>query len=204
MIEKIKNISSRRIILGTAFTLIALFLLKGAFGFITESAARKNGSLEYKVLTVEDMEWSGIENRDGVLITTDLDAQLATREVTKFASLKFYMEYTIFPGEMVVYYMEAGDPGFYPHKRIWLTPVQGEMGWYTADTSMKDVVAVRIDPTMYAGNQLTFGEFIFNEEKTAGEYFEISYGDIFNLVVYTGIISSVLKFLQEMLKKQID
>ena len=204
MIEKIKNISSRRIILGTAFTLIALFLLKGAFGFITESAARKNGSLEYKVLTVEDMEWSGIENRDGVLITTDLDAQLATREVTKFASLKFYMEYTIFPGEMVVYYMEPGDVGFSANKRIWLTPVQGEMGWYTADTSMKDVVAVRIDPTMYAGNQLTFGEFIFNEEKTAGEYFEISYGDIFNLVVYTGIISSVLKFLQEMLKKQID
>ena len=78
------------------------------------------------------------------------------------------------------------------------------MGWYTADTSMKTVSAIRIDPTMYAGNQLTFGDFIFNEEKTVTDYFEMSAGDIFNLFLYTGIISSVLKFLQEMLKKQID
>ena len=42
------------------------------------------------------------------------------------------------------------------------------------------------------------------EEKSLGEYFDISYGDIFNLVIYTGIISSVLRFLQEILKKQID
>ena len=33
---------------------------------------------------------------------------------------------------------------------------------------------------------------------------DVSYGDFFNLIVYTGIISSVLKFLQEMLKKEID
>ena len=204
MIEKIKNISSRRIIMGTALALVALFLAKGTFGLVTETAARKNGSLEYRVMSVQDMEWSGIENRDGVLITTDLDPQLATREVAKFSSLKFYMEYTIFPGEMVVYYMEPGDAGFSANKRVWLTPVQGEMGWYTADTSMKTVSAIRIDPTMYAGNQLTFGDFIFNEEKTVTDYFEISAGDIFNLFLYTGIISSVLKFLQEMLKKQID
>ncbi len=204
MIEKIRNISSRRIICGTAVVLVALFFAKGAFGLVTESAARKNGSLEYKVLTVADMEWSGIEDRDGILITTDLDPQLATRDVAKFSSLKFYMEYTIYPGEMVVYYMEPGDAGFSANKRIWITPVQGEMGWYTADTSMKTVSAIRIDPTMYAGNQLTFGDFIFNAEKSAADYFEISYGDIFNLFLYTGIISSVLKFLQEMLKKQID
>ena len=204
MIEKIKNISSRRIILGTALLLVVCFVAKGAFGFVTEASARKNGSLEYKVLSVEDMEWSGIESRDGALVTTDLDPQLATRELTKFSSLKFYMEYTIFPGEMVVYYMEPGDLGFSADKRIWLTPVQGEMGWYTADTSMKTVTAIRIDPTMYAGNQLAFSDFIFNEEKTVADYFEISYGEIFNLFLYTGIISSVLKFLQEMLKKQID
>ena len=204
MIEKIKNISSRRIILGTAIALIVLFLLKGSFGLVTETMARKNGSLEYKVLSVQDMEWSGIENHDGVLITTDLDPQLATRDITCFSSLKFRMEYTIFPGEMVVYYMEPGDLGFSPAKRIWLTPVQGEMGWYTADTTMKKVSAVRIDPTMYAGNQLTFSDFIFNEEKTVADYFEISAGDIFNLFLYTGIISSVLKFLQEMLKKEFD
>lgn len=204
MIEKIRNISSRRIIVATALLLVVCFVAKGAFGFIAETAARKNGSLEYKVMSVEDFEWSGIENRDGILITTDLDSQLATRAVPKFSSLKFYMEYTIFPGEMVVYYMEEGDPGFYPHKRRWITPVQGQMGWYTVDIPMKTVTAIRIDPTMYAGNQLTFGDFIFNEEKTAADFFAVSYGDIFNLFLYTGIISSVLKFLQEMLKKEID
>lgn len=204
MIEKIKNISSRRIIAGTAVALVAVFVLTGLFGFVTETAARKNGSLQYRVMTVDQMEWSGIEDRDGLLITTDLDPQLATREISKFSSLKFYMEYTIFPGEMVIYYMEPGDPGFMVSKRRWLTPVQGQMGWYTVDIPMKTVSAIRIDPTMYAGNQLTFGDFIFNEEKSFGDYFQISYGDIFNLFLYTGIISSVLKFLQEMLKKEID
>ena len=49
-----------------------------------------------------------------------------------------------------------------------------------------------------------FGDFIINEEKAFADYFTVSYGDVFNLILYTGIISSVLKFLQEMLKKQFD
>ena len=141
--------------------------------------------------------------KEGVIITTDNDPQMILDGEQKFSSLRFYMESTVYPGEMVIYYTEKGDAGFSVQKRLWIVP-DSQMNWYIVKTPMKSVTSLRIDPTMYAGNILEFGDFIFNEEKSLGEYFTVSYGDIFNLVIYTGIISSVLKFLQEILKKQID
>ncbi len=204
MVDRLKNISSRRIIAGTALALVAGFIAGGLLGFVTESAARKNGSLSTQVLQAEDFSWSGIEVKNGETITTDYDPQMITEFNGKLTSVRFYMEYSSYPGEMTVYYTEPGDAGFSVQKRLWIAPVQGQAGWYEVETSMKNVASLRIDPTMYAGNVLSFGDFIINGEKTFADYFAFSYGDIFNLILYTGIVSSVLKFLQEMLKKQFD
>ena len=45
MVEKLKNLSSRTIIIGTAIILTAVFLLNGCISFLSESSARKDGSL---------------------------------------------------------------------------------------------------------------------------------------------------------------
>ena len=203
MVDKIKRISSRNIILFTALALVASFVISGLYGFVTEAVARKNGSLVYSVLIEEDFVRNGIEYKEGHLVTTDNDPQLLLETNQKFTSLKFYMESSIYPGEMVVYYTEPGDTGFSVQKRLWIVPAE-QRGWYIVETGMKNITSLRVDPTIYAGNVLRFGDFEFNREKTVGEYFEISYGDVFNLIVYTGIISSVLKFLLEIVKKEID
>ena len=183
--------------------LTAAFILSGLFAFVSETAARKSGDMYNHTLNASDFTWNGIKTKDGVVITTDNDPQMLLESPMKFTSLRFYMESSIYPGEMVVYYTEPGDTGFSVQKRLWIVPTD-QPNWYVLETPMKTVTALRIDPTMYAGNILEFGEFIFNEEKAFLDYFAVSYGDFFNLIVYTGIISSVLKFLQEMLKKEID
>ncbi len=203
MVNRLKNISSRAIILGTALMLTAAFIFSGLFAFVSESSARKSGDMYSYSLQAEDFVWNGIANKDGVVITTDNDPQMVLETPMKFTSLRFYMKSSIYPGEMVVYYTEPGDAAFSVQKRLWIAPAN-QPGWYILETPMKTVTALRIDPTMYAGNVLDFGEFIFNQEKAFLDYFTVSYGDFFNLIVYTGIISSVLKFLQEMLKKEID
>ena len=203
MVDKIKRISSRRIICCTALVLVLMFIVSGFYGYITESSARKNGSLASSVMSATDFKWDGIRNKKGKIITTDNDPKMIMEGEQKFTSLKFYMEYTTYPGEMVVYYTEPGDKGFSVQKRLWVVPDE-QPGWYIVETSMKNVTAIRLDPTMYAGNVLTFGDFILNQEKTFGDYFTVSYGDVFDLIIYTGIISSILKFLQEMIKKEID
>ena len=203
MIDRLKKISSRAIILGTATVLVAAFVFSGLFAFVSESSARKSGDLYSFSLSAPNFTWNGIKNKDGEVITTDNDPQMILDAQIEFSSLRFYMKSSIYPGEMVVYYTEPGDRGFSSQKRLWIVPTD-QPDWYMVETPMKTVTSLRIDPTMYAGNVLDLGEFVFNEEKAFSDYFAISYGDIFDLIIYTGIISSVLKFLQEMLKKEFD
>lgn len=204
MVDKLKKISSRRIIAGTATALVALFVFSGLFSFVTETAARKNGSLTTQTMQAQDFAWSGIAVKDGAVITTDNDPQMITEYTGKITSIKMYMESSVHPGEMTVYYTQPGDRAFSVHKRLWLVPVRGQPGWFMVETPVKNITSLRIDPTMYAGNILTFGDIVINSEKTFGEYFSVSYGDFFNLFLYTGVVSSVLKFLQEMIKREFD
>lgn len=204
MVDKLKKISSRRIIAGTAMALVALFVFSGLFSFVTETAARKNGSLSTQTMHAQDFAWSGIAVKDGVVITTDNDPQMIAEYTGKITSIKMYMESSVHPGEMTVYYTQPGDRAFSVHKRLWLAPVRGQPGWFMVETPVKNITSLRIDPTMYAGNVLTFGDIVINSEKTFGEYFSVSYGDFFNLFLYTGVVSSVLKFLQEMIKREFD
>ena len=203
MVDKIKNVSSKTIIGFTAVMLVTAFIVKGLWGYAVETSAFKNGTLETYTITSTDFVWNGIKEKDGQVVTTDNDPQMLLEKPQKFTSLKFYMDASIHPGEMVVYYTEPGDAGFSSQKRLWVVPTD-QLGWYTVETSLKNVTALRVDPTMYAGNILAFGDFTFNREKPLGDYFAVSYGDVFNLIVYTGIISSVLKFLQEIIRKEID
>ena len=76
MVDKLKKISSRRIIAGTAMALVALFVFSGLFSFATETAARKNGSLSTQTMQAQDFAWSGIAVKDGEVITTDNDPQM--------------------------------------------------------------------------------------------------------------------------------
>ena len=104
----------------------------------------------------------------------------------------------------MVYYTTKEGEGFSENKRWWAQPVDGEDNWYVVEMGLKNVRSLRIDPTMYAGNQMTFGTFIINEERTLSDYIAPDARRIFNLLLYTGIISSVLRFVQEIFTKKFE
>ena len=199
MIEKIAKIKAWQIFAVTALTFVLGFGMICSYHFVTESSARKDGSLYTHTATAEDFDMKDIKKTDGGWRTTDHDSQMKLKKEQKFSSMKFAMEYSVEPGEIVVYYKEPGDEHYSEQKRLWAQPVDGEDNRYIVKTNMKTVTALRLDPSMFAGNDLVFGDFIFNEEKTAADYFDVTYTHIFCLIVYTLVVASCLKYAQEFL-----
>ena len=204
MIDKLKKITSKQIISLTSVFLVVLFVASGLLNWSRESVARKNGTLKSETISVNDFEIIGMIPVEDRLKSTDYDPQLVMDGNTKITSVRFYMESSMFPGEMTLYYTQGKDAGFSERKRVWATPVQGNSNWYIIDMPMKEVTSFRIDPTMYPGNEMKFGDFIINEETDFLSYFEISYVTIFNFIVYTGLISSVFKYLVELINRKFD
>lgn len=205
MTEKFKSASAKVLISFSAIFLIFIFILNGAFNFAAEAIAKSNGSLKTFTMQYDEFRLESLRyDSEGNLASSDTDPQLILEEKMKLTRIKFYMESTIYPGEMVMYYTVKEGQGFSERKRVWAKPIQGQDNWYEIDLPMKTVLSIRIDPTIYAGNRLYFGDFIFNEEKSFADYFKVSYGDVFNLMLYTGILSSILRFIQEILTKKVE
>jgi len=204
MVKKIEKIRSWQIILFSALLLVALFIGYGSVNYIRESSARKDGRLQRRTVDLMQFLQLGVEWDGQVFKVTNHDPQLVMEEAQSFTSLKFYMESSMHPGEVVLYYSTEKAPGYSEHRRLWANSVDGEPNWYLIETPVKDVTALRLDPTMYIGNELMFGDFIFNREKSFGDFFEITSGRVYELIVYTALISSCLRWLQEFITKKFE
>lgn len=200
----VKKVTSRQIIAFSALFLTALFFLRGFWSYAAENIARSNETLVQSRMTAADFQQFSLKADGDMLIATDSDPQLIWQADQKITNIKFYMETSLYPGEIVVYYTTKDGEGFSENKRLWAQPVNGEDNWYTVEIGLKNVRSLRIDPTMYAGNQMKFGAFIINEEKTLSDYIAPDVRRIFNLLLYTGIISSVLRFVQEIFTKKFE
>lgn len=202
MIDRFKKMSGRAIVCFSALFLIAVFLIGCTFSLVYESALRKRGKLTQTVYTFSDFEaYSFKDGENGAVITTDNDPQMILSGERYLTNIKFYMDYTVFPGEITLYYTQKQGQGFSERKRVWAKPVRGEDGYYEFDLPAKKVLSVRIDPTMYAGNELSFGDFVFNGEKSAADYYRVDYTHLYLLIVYTVILSSCIRFVQELFIK---
>ncbi len=204
MIKLIDKIKSWHIILFSALLLITGFAAIHSFEYVKETSARKNGSLKTFSLTRDDFVFDGVEKTDTGYITTYNDAKLLFEQPMKLSMVRFTMTYSIHPGEIVLYYRQRGDTDFSEKKRRWAYPDDYKENGYIISLPVKDVDAVRIDPTMYRGNRLTFSRFEFNSEKSFGDYFGISYSNIFDFIIYTAVISACLKYAQELILKKFD
>lgn len=204
MIKRIEKIKSWHIIAFTATLLCLGFFVVSLYNFVTETSARKDGSLVQYTVDADAFELKDIKKTDDGYKTTNHDSQMRLKKEQKFSSMKFTMTYTVEPGEIVLYYKEPGDEHFSEQKRLWAQPVDDEANRYVVKTPMKEVIELRLDPSMFAGNELTFGDFVFNEEKTAADYFDITYTHVFCLILYTLVISACLKYGQEFLSGKFD
>lgn len=197
MVKKLRDAPFWSLTALRAVIMVLLFLFKGTYIFCAEKIYRHSGRLMQGEYTVDDFTQNSIVDRDGKKVSTDNDPQLIMEYGGRISHIDFQMERDIYPGEMVVYYTEkAGEP-FSENKRVWIKPSKDWDNTYTVDLEMKNVKMLRIDPTMYAGNRMTFGTFSFNRENSALSYFTPSYGDIFNLILYSGLAAALAKVCAE-------
>ena len=206
MIKKIEKIKSWQIILFSALFLVAVFISYGTVNYVRETSARKDGRMQAFTTECVGFQMMGFDwlGEGYSYRVTNHDPQMLMDTPQAFTSLKFYMESSMHPGEVVMYYSTEKAPGYSEHRRLWANSVDGEPNWYIIETPIKDITAIRLDPTMYIGNELIFGDFIFNREKSVGDFFEITHGRMYELVVYTAIISSCLRWLQEFITKKFE
>lgn len=204
MIKRIEKIKAWQIFTATALVFVLGFVMVCGYHCIRETSARKDGTLVTHTLTADDFELRDIKKTEDGWRTTNHDSQMRLDKEQKFSSMKFTMDYSVEPGEIVVYYKEPGDEHYSEQKRLWAQPVDGTDNRYIVQMPVKQVTAIRLDPSMFAGNNLVFGDFVFNEEKQIADYFDVTYTHVFCLVLYTLVVSACLKYGQEFLTKKFD
>jgi len=198
---RFKKLTSLQIIMISAVMVFVLFLGKAGIGYAGEKSARKDGRLEIFTLTLDDFQLSSLIKTSKGTVATDGDPQLILNGEMYVTNIKFYMDSIYAPGDIVVYYMTDGDAGFNERHRTWAYPVPDTENWYEIEMPLTHVMALRIDPTIYAGNRMEFGDFIFNLDASGTDYFDFSASTVFYFTVYTAIAAAILKFIQELLTK---
>ncbi len=193
MIKKIKNLSAIQLIALCMAVISVFWILKNGISFAMEKS-----SAEIQVLSADDFELVGIiKNENGEYISTDGDPQLILTKEMKVARISIVGQFSVTPGEMLVYYTQKDGQGFAPHKRYWFYK-EDQSNVYTASMPLKKLKSIRIDPTTFAGNTMTIEQIIINKPKNIIEYFKPTVRDIFNLIIYSCIISSIVYLLKDL------
>lgn len=201
MMKKFAQLSFTKIIALSAVLVLFVNTAAGAVRYTQEKGSET-------LLSVSDfaMESMAERKQNGVVkyVATDGDPQLLLTVDGAVTGMKFYMESTMPTGEIVVYWTEAEGEGFSERSRTWAQPVKNEENMYSFDLDGQYVHTLRIDPTIYGGNFLTFGDFVLNYQRPLSAYIGISYENLPFIVMYTGILASILKFIQEIFTKNSD
>jgi hypothetical protein len=115
----------------------------------------------------------------------------------KVSRITLNSTFTVAPGEMVVYYSEKDGQGYSANKRYWFYPDASGDNSYTVSMPIKNLKSVRIDPTTIAGNAMEIESIVFNNPKSFVEFFKIDFKNIFNLLVYSAIMATVITLVKE-------
>ena len=165
----------------------------------------ENPQTTTKVLTLSDFYLEAFKKEENdVYRMTDSDPQIILENAGEIYSVKFYMEYYTYPGEIVVYYTTDENQAFNEKNKTWAKPVRDEKGWFEAELTGENLRTIRIDPTIYRGNRLKFGDFIINGEKSVTDFIEITPAVIFDFIVYSGVLWSVLRLIHDFVTKKYE
>ena len=201
----IKKIKDWQIILFSC-TVVALVIFCGDVkDYMRAKSIFENPQTTARTLTLDDFYLEAFKPEDNdVYRMTDGDPQIILEDAGEIYSVKFYMEYYTYPGEMVVYYTTDENQGYNEKNKAWAKPVKDEKGWFEAKLPGKDFRTIRIDPTIYRGNRLKFGDFIINGEKSLTDFVEITPSVIFDFIVYSGVLWSVLRLIHDFVTKKYE
>ena len=200
MIRKIKD---WHIILFSCVTVAAIILCGDIRAYSKVKSVFENPETTTKTIHFDVFQQEALKDvGDGFYRTTDSDPQLILSHPGKVYSVKFYMEYYTYPGEIVVYYKTDDNQEYNEKHKTWAKPVTDEKGWFEAKLPSEDLRSLRIDPTIYRGNRLKFGDFIINSEKSLSDFVKITPPVIFDFVIYSGALWSVLRLIYDFVTKK--
>lgn len=197
MIKKIKDSQ----ILIISIIVVALLFTAGSLRnyFKAKSAFENSGTKTYTVDAFETDALKYVD--DGVYQATDGDPKIIIDNLGEVYSIKFYMEYYTYPGEIMVYFKTDSTQEYNEKNRVWANPIKNCPHWFKAEIGGKNIAELRIDPTIYRGNKLKFGDFIVNEPQPLSSFFAITPNTVFSFIVYSGVLASILKLIYEFLIK---
>lgn len=206
MIKKFVSLSFTKILIFSLAFVLAAQTAFGAVSALRENIDRKNGAIKTQSLSFYDFKAESIAEREigGEIkyVSTDADPQLILTFDGKMTGMKFYMDSTMPTGEVVVYYTLSTDEDFSEKNKVWAKP-EGN-GIYSFTLSEKYIHTLRIDPTIFGGNFMTFGEFVVNPKRNFSDYLSFGYENLPFIVMYTGILASIIRFVQEIFTKKSD
>ena len=196
--KKLKNLNGIKLVAFCAVLLCLLWLGKNAAVFGYESYLRSGGKMQTVTYSPDDFELIGIvKTENGEYKTTDGDPQLVMDIDMPVARISMECTFSVDPGEMLVYYSEADGRVYSAGKRYWFYAGEENKTLYTAQMPVKNLKSVRIDPTTVAANTMTIENITFNAPKSIGGFFKVEFKDIFNLMVYSAVIATVITLIKE-------
>ena len=194
--KKLSNLTGPKLVAAVAVIICVVWTAANLIGFANEAVSRSSGKMQTVTLSAQDFQLIGIKDAaNGGLISTDADPQMVLECSTKMARITLNCTFAIEPGEMVVYYTQKAGQGFHPNKRYRFYAT--EDGSYTADMPLRHIETIRIDPTNIAANTMNVDSVVLNAPKSFGQFFAVDAGDIFNLILYSTLISALITLSKE-------
>lgn len=203
MVKKLLSLSGRAL-LALSVLLASLGVTAGAAkDYLAEKSARDSGSLGQIVLADTDFVMNSMRSAapEKGWRATDGDPQLVYTQQMMFTGVKFYMEYSMYPGEMLLYYTTQAQPRFSNANMAVIKPVKGEKGWFAVSLPATQVTSLRIDPTVTAGNHLVFGDFVVNPPQGFAAYLAPDAYTMLSTVVYSLVLFAILSFVKDFFTK---
>ena len=204
MIKKFTQLSSAKLLLAALVVSLAITLSAGIKGYMAEKSARKNGQLVEMHFTDRDFHTESMRSRrpEAGWKVTDSDPQLILDGTMAFTGVEFYMSYSTYPGEMILYYTTAQGDAYSNSNMAVISPVEEKAGWFRADISLTEISSLRIDPTVVAGNHLVFGDFVINPHKTLADYIAVDGYTVLSVAVYTLALFAIFSFVKDFFTKE--
>lgn len=203
MIKKLLSLSTSAIFAIAVLLTVALTTLSGAKEYMAVKSARDNGQLTEVVLTDKDFRLESMRSRapqEGWK-ATDGDPQLIYSSQMLFTSLEFYMEYSVYPGEMLLYYSTRQDGVYSNDKMAVITPIKGKEGWFGVSIPMTEISSIRIDPTVTAGNHMVFGDFVINSQTQLADYMAFDGYTMLSVIIYSLVLFAIFSFIKDFFTK---
>lgn len=204
MIKKFARLSPAKVLLLSVLVSLTVTLSGDIKDYMAEKSARKSGQLVEMCISDNDFKFESMRSRwpEAGWKVTDGDPQLLLEKTMVFTGVEFYMSYSVYPGEMILYYTTPDSPHYSNANMATLYRIVDRPGWFGAYISATEVTSIRIDPTVMAGNHLVFGDFVINPHKTLADYIAVDGYTVLSVAVYSLALFAIFSFVQDFFTKE--